>query len=149
VVATTHLAWGDPNEDVRIWQLSILLDELKNFSERWVVLCGDFNSRPESQVYQLLSSYFRSAYEGVEPAVATSSNANSQGGAGFAETIDYCWLLHREMLLERRLCLPQKAALRMLLGGQPSPAPVPTLLSGGKWPSDHLPVGVDVNWQSS
>jgi len=146
VVATTHLAWGDKNEDVRIWQLTRLLHELAAFQCTYAIVCGDLNCVPSGDVYALLASHFQSAYDGAEDTLATTSNANSKGGAGFVETIDYCWVYKGGLDLCRRLKLPLKETLRTLLGGQPAPAAIPTLVSSGKWPSDHLPVGVDVSW---
>lgn len=166
-----HLAWGSESEDVRLWQLGVLLRELEQFSEDSfpVVLCGDLNSRPDGELYnRLVSAGFRSAYHGLEADLATTSSASSCKGTGFAETIDYCWLrpgVHgcasdcsadsaaeasADAMILQRLRLPSKIALRELLGGTPvSDAigiipPVPTLFASGGWPSDHLPVGVDV-----
>lgn len=148
VVATTHLAWGDKNEDVRMWQLTRLLTELAAFQCTYAIVCGDLNCVSTGEVYKTLASHFQSAYDGAEDKLATTSNANSKGGDGFVETIDYCWVYRGGLELCRRLKLPLKETLRTLLGGQPAPAAIPTLVSSGKWPSDHLPVGVDVSWPS-
>lgn len=145
VVVTTHLAWGAHNEDVRLWQLSFLLHELRNFPLDRVIFCGDLNSRCTGEVYDLLSGLFDSVYAGREADTATATNANSEGGIGFAETIDYCWLSQNSALrLRGRLNLPSKASLRKALSAAPEPAPIPTLVATGCWPSDHLPVGAEV-----
>ena len=95
-----------------------MLHILKN-----LVLCGDFNSRPDGEVYKLLCSGFLSAYCGFELVVTTCSNARSNDGAGFAETIDYCWMARASAAaLRRRLRLPTKGELRELLKGSPEPA---------------------------
>jgi len=143
IVVCTHLAWGDDKEDVRLWQLSKILDVLKDV-DRPVILCGDLNSTPDSRVRELLASVFDSAYEGLEELSVTTANANSYEGEGFAKTIDYVWLSKSGLQLQHPLQLPQKEELRALLKGNDS-EPIPTLLSAGTWPSDHLPVGAEIN----
>merc|ERR1711971_953886 len=66
VVATTHLAWGRTDEDVRLWQLSILLAFLHRIGNENIVLCGDFNAVYGGRVHSLLSARLVSAYSGVE-----------------------------------------------------------------------------------
>lgn len=95
-------------------------------------------------MHAFMCANFVSAYWDVEPKTATATNAMFQEGTGFAETIDYCWLRGPGLRLQRRLKLPSKEELRRLLGGSPTPAPVPTLVANGSWPSDHLPLAVDV-----
>jgi len=143
LVVTAHLVWGEFSEDIRQWQLQVLQSAVEKFDSSCVVFCGDFNSLPGGQVHKYLSSMYCSAYEGLEASVVT--NTNAAAGDGFAETIDYCWLLRDgDAHLRRRIRLPTRDALRSMLGGAPAPAPVPTLVAAGLWPSDHLPVGVDV-----
>ncbi|CAK0812450.1 unnamed protein product, partial [Prorocentrum cordatum] len=144
IVATTHLACGPLSEDARLWQLSVLLNTLQGTGCRRVLICGDFNCVPGGKVHELMSKTFLSAYRDVELTSATVSNAMSEEGKGFAETIDYCWLRSPFVQLQRRLRLPSKDELRTLLNGPPAPAPVPTLVAQGSWPSDHLPVAVDI-----
>lgn len=144
VVANTHLACGLIAEDVRLWQLSILLTHLQHLDANRTVLCGDFNSIPGGYVHSFLSSRFRSVFADVEAGVATSSNALSEGLKGFADTIDYCWLLGTGAQAVQRARLPSKEELRRLLKGRPAPSPIPTLVADGTWPSDHLPIVVDL-----
>jgi len=58
-VCNTHIHW-DPNFlDVKLWQTHILIKELEKFNVRQnlpIILCGDFNSKPESSVYEFLST---------------------------------------------------------------------------------------------
>lgn len=149
VIVNTHLACGLIAEDVRLWQLSILLSYLQNFPLSCTVLCGDFNSIPGGFVHRLLSSRFRSVYGDVEAGMATSSNALSEDNKGFADTIDYCWLLGSGVQAHRRLKLPSKEELRRLLRGRAAPTPIPTLVAEGSWPSDHLPIVVDFAFANS
>lgn len=58
-VANTHIYWDPEYDDVKLWQTSILCQELeKMISGRQLplVLCGDFNSMEDSSVFDLLSS---------------------------------------------------------------------------------------------
>lgn len=58
-VCNTHIHW-DPNFlDVKLWQTHMLIKELEKFNVRQslpIVLCGDFNSLPDSSVYEFLST---------------------------------------------------------------------------------------------
>jgi CCR4-NOT transcription complex subunit 6 len=57
-VANTHMHWNPEYADVKLWQTHTLIKELEEFVLRrgWpLVLCGDFNSEPDSSVYQLLT----------------------------------------------------------------------------------------------
>jgi CCR4-NOT transcription complex subunit 6 len=56
-VANTHIYWDPEFEDVKLWQTWVLCQELEKLvSDRNLpmLLCGDFNSMPESAVYDLL-----------------------------------------------------------------------------------------------
>jgi endonuclease/exonuclease/phosphatase family metal-dependent hydrolase len=58
-VANTHIYWDPEYEDVKLWQTWVLCQELEKLVlERQLpmLLCGDFNSMPDSAVYDLLSS---------------------------------------------------------------------------------------------
>jgi len=144
IIATTHLAWAPDNEAVRLWQVAVLLGEVQRFRSDRVVICGDFNSCPGGEVHRTLSSAFLSTYGDIETSRATSTNATADGGNGFAEMIDYCWLLRGGVRLSRRLCLPTLDELRLWLGSDSALGPVPTLVASGRWPSDHLPVAAEV-----
>ena len=58
-VCNTHIHW-DPNFlDVKLWQTHMLIKELEKFNVPQnlpIVLCGDFNSQPDSSVYEFLST---------------------------------------------------------------------------------------------
>lgn len=70
LVANTHLYWDPEFADVKLWQTDCLvreleqavtnptkqLDSFSNASPLPVVLCGDFNSEPDSAVYKLITS---------------------------------------------------------------------------------------------
>ena len=59
-VANTHLYSNKDSPDVKLWQTLHLLQELETFvmargTNLPLMICGDFNSTPESAVYDLLS----------------------------------------------------------------------------------------------
>jgi CCR4-NOT transcription complex subunit 6 len=58
-VANTHIYWDPEYEDVKLWQTWVLCQELEKLvwdRQLPMLLCGDFNSMPDSAVYDLLSS---------------------------------------------------------------------------------------------
>eukprot|EP00435_Cladocopium_sp_Y103_P003987 s2914_g1.t1 len=145
LVATTHLTCGEEAEELRVAQAKILLRTIEQFGNEQVLLCGDLNSLPNSDTYNFLSQSLHSAYQDLEDdenGLCTATNANVCGEQGFAEIIDYCFLWDKDSL-RHRWRPPTKASLRDQLGATASEA-VPTLLRGGRWPSDHFPVAVDL-----
>lgn len=68
VVATTHLFWDPLQEDVKLLQSRRLLHHLEEFARDPQLMCtilaGDFNSLPDSKVYEFIRSQgnFGSAY---------------------------------------------------------------------------------------
>jgi len=59
-VVNTHLYWNPFRESVRVAQAVKLLDWLE--SRRPVVVCGDFNARPNARSQAVLAARFISAY---------------------------------------------------------------------------------------
>lgn len=68
-VATTHLHWDPQFNDVKTFQVGVLLDHLEELLKEHgsgssrqdvkkspVIICGDFNSQQDSAVYELLST---------------------------------------------------------------------------------------------
>lgn len=58
-VANTHIFWDPEYADVKLWQTWVLCQELSKLvlsRDLPLLLCGDFNSVPDSAVYQLLST---------------------------------------------------------------------------------------------
>ncbi|KAI3402690.1 hypothetical protein KGF56_004571 [Candida oxycetoniae] len=57
-VANTHLYWSPKFNDVKVLQTKLLLNELESFingeEDTCVILLGDLNSNPQSDVYKLL-----------------------------------------------------------------------------------------------
>lgn len=56
-VCNTHL--DTQNDEVRIAQLNILLEQVGSYMDKYpTVFCGDFNARPDSQVYAQVTARF-------------------------------------------------------------------------------------------
>lgn len=57
-IANTHIYWDPEYPDVKLWQAHYLLQELEGIAGNRMlplVLCGDFNSTPESAVVEFLA----------------------------------------------------------------------------------------------
>lgn len=75
-IANTHLYSNKDFPDVKLWQAWQLLQELESFiigrgSSLPLIICGDFNSTPDTAVYDLLS---RQAVHPGHPDVNVASN---------------------------------------------------------------------------
>jgi CCR4-NOT transcription complex subunit 6 len=66
LIANTHLHWDPMYSDVKVIQSALLIDEVQKCSTLWsrkynnsvalpVIVCGDFNSLPESGVVEFLA----------------------------------------------------------------------------------------------
>lgn len=58
-VANTHMYWDPEFAEVKLWQTWVLCQELQKLvlpRDLPLILCGDFNSEPDSSVYELLST---------------------------------------------------------------------------------------------
>lgn len=170
-VATTHLKakTGSHNEKLRLQQSEQLLQRLSNLQYKTgqsdtIIVCGDFNAPPTSDVYKLLHEHrlgLRSAYAaqgfdtqgtviGQSTFVQVSGGGLSHGGASSEppfttwkfrsagekkETIDYIWYASSGQLqLCGRLVLPSEADI-----GQDA-LPLSSI------PSDHLPLLCEFQW---
>ena len=60
LVANAHLHWDPSYRDVKLLQTAMLLDEIERFlpknSRIPVLVCGDFNSKPDSGVYHFIQN---------------------------------------------------------------------------------------------
>jgi len=75
-IANTHLYSNKDHPDVKLWQTWQLLQELESFimtrgTNLPLIICGDFNSSPDSAVYDLL---MRQSVHPGHPDVNVSSN---------------------------------------------------------------------------
>lgn len=105
-VCTTHITSNPKFSDIKILQSYLIARKLEKYKR--VIFCGDFNSKPDSKVYELLNSgstkypyygklkiknKFSSFYKllhGDELNITThTSNLFTRK---FTETIDYIWI---------------------------------------------------------
>ncbi|XP_050377086.1 carbon catabolite repressor protein 4 homolog 3 [Argentina anserina] len=60
VIGNIHVLYNPKRGEVKLGQIRFLISKAQILSERWgnapVVLCGDFNSTPESAIYKFLST---------------------------------------------------------------------------------------------
>lgn len=73
--------------------------------ERPVILCGDFNTRPEGRVYERLTQTFQDAWAKVGAGDGFSFPAHSAN-----RRIDYIWFTHPDMVKPLKAWLPQSEA---------------------------------------
>lgn len=74
-VVNTHLYSNQNRPDVKLWQTAVLIHEMEQFvSHRDVglIICGDFNSEPESAVYEFIRN---GSIHGVHPELEHIENS--------------------------------------------------------------------------
>ena len=165
-VANTHIFWDPDYPDVKLWQTYYLLRELERItgsSQMPLVLCGDFNSTPESSVFDLITTgdvnpkHVDLVYDklGILSPVTSQSHPFSLVSAmtsvtgseppltnytgQFKGVLDYVWL---NDLLAAVACLeiPSEDKLR---GIDDTPLP------NSVFPSDHVAICVDIRLASN
>jgi CCR4-NOT transcription complex subunit 6 len=165
-VANTHIFWDPEYPDVKLWQTHFLLQELEGIAgsrQFPLVLCGDFNSTPESSVYELLAQEqvdpkhpdFIQDRVGILPPASqlthtlglVSAVALVTGGEPpvtnftqqFKGVLDYIWL-NESLAAVACLEMPSEDELR---GSDDTPLP------NTLFPSDHVAICVDIRMASS
>jgi len=162
VVANTHLYFSPPAAHIRLIQMEILLRQLRNLVEKFansgktvsVILGGDFNSVPERGLYHYLTRkeisktyndwYACGANEYVGTDLKHSFELFSAGGtpsytnfvAGFCGTLDYIYVDSSSFELSRCIPLPEHSDVLKEIA-----------LPNRLFPSDHLPLVVDLKWK--
>ncbi len=162
LVCNTHLFWDPEYADVKLWQAHMLVRELEQFVSKErvpVILCGDFNSEPDTSVTKLLG---RNAVHGklhstllpedmpADPAhILPSRDVLSHGlmlqsayasvlgsdpvftnyTEGYKGTLDYVYFSSDQLAAVAVLNIPSDKALQ-----EYSNKPLPN----EQWPSDHL-----------
>ncbi|GAQ84331.1 CCR4-NOT transcription complex subunit 6 [Klebsormidium nitens] len=164
LLATTHLKakTGADNDATRAIQIKQLLKRIAALADSTVpvVLCGDFNCSPDSDVCAALRTHSLGLADAFAQPVASTSelwvdaessagNDSGNGRAGAPEgrafttwkfrpggekkdTIDYIW--YRGLDLVRRRRLPTSE----MIG--------PSALPSRRHPSDHIPVCCELAW---
>lgn len=97
VVSNTHLLFNPKRGDIKLAQLMVLLAEIDKCAStdgpghvyHSVIMCGDFNSLPHSDIYKLIVMGFLD-YEDLE--IRNISGQEKQGSAGSS----WCPLLKRD-----------------------------------------------------
>ncbi|HYI14051.1 MAG TPA: endonuclease/exonuclease/phosphatase family protein [Thermomicrobiales bacterium] len=90
----THLHHAAEDDVLRREQAERIADWIERSPDEFVVLVGDFNSEPETDVVQLLTDRFQSAYRiahGTEPDLTAPTPLNATEAARFS-TIDYIFV---------------------------------------------------------
>ena len=143
VLATTHIFWDPEQPDVKLIQVLKILQELKTFARdsEPIILAGDFNSLPESQVYIELVKEYSSAFAKYQDNRNEPEFTNVNGVLpdnktyAFAGTLDY--ILYSPNIFQVEYLMPlmtKEEAIREIS--------LPNSVQG----SDHLPLLCVLNW---
>jgi CCR4-NOT transcription complex subunit 6 len=165
-VVNTHLYSNHQRPDVKIWQCLTLLREIEHFvvqRDLPLLICGDFNSEPDSAVYQLLADRCvmgnHPELDGhpisVLPEVHQISHnldlASVYGTAlgqeplytnytgSFRGTLDYIWFTPAKLRVLTIAAIPEVDILETAGEALPNP----------QYPSDHLSMCCDVQLAAS
>ena len=133
LVCSTHIFWDPQYSDVKVQQAKRLVEECERFVDErasagsdvrpHVIIGGDFNSEPDSDVYRVMTATFSSASSGREPAFTNVTPS-------FTACIDYIFVSDG-ITVTRVKEQPRRETLGEGLPNETHP-------------SDHLPVVVDV-----
>jgi len=175
-VATTHMYWDPDYADVKLWQSYILAQELEKLvlhRQLPLVLCGDFNSLVDSSVYEFLmtqqvthgedvygeggvgdvchilpSRHLHSSQHGQHhPPTLTHHLALTSAYASIGEpkytnftghfvgVLDYVFYSRRHLRWVSVMEVEEEKKLRQY-----------TALPSPLYPSDHLPLVVELEW---
>lgn len=170
-IANTHLYSNPQRPDVKLWQCLSLVRELEQFltqRDLALLLCGDFNSEPDSAVYEFLSDgqlnrphpeleqqgqqhpvHVLPDLQDIYHSLNLSSSMGSVMGAeplftnytaNFKGTLDYIFYSNQRLYVTAANNLPSAQELQFSSGeGLPSAC----------YPSDHLLLCCDVAIASS
>jgi len=159
IVANAHAFWDPAFSDVKLIQVAMLMEELDDLASKWakrkddrspsypdgtkipLVICGDFNSIPDSGVYEYMSKGtvssthpdFRSHRYGKftevgmsHPFGLRSAYAQGPGGKellpftnytpGFQGVIDYIWYSTSALSVEAVMEEPEAAYIENVVG---------------------------------
>ncbi|KAI7891131.1 Endonuclease/exonuclease/phosphatase [Mucor mucedo] len=178
LVVNSHIHWHPQDADVKLVQTGMLMDELDKFAAKHLkppsgspqgptysstmqlptVICGDFNSTPDSGVYEFLSksvvrqdhpdfgNYMYGNYttEGLSHRLALKSTYSPVGELdmtnytpGYKGTLDYIWYTNNTMDVMSLLGGISQEYLDKVVGF-PNP----------HFPSDHIPLMAELRLKS-
>jgi len=155
-VANTHIYWDPEKSDVKLFQVYALLHHLETLALTCpLIVAGDFNSEPDSAVYELLSTGMVSPNHKdlqQDPVnvlsrlqLGTSLNLSSSYAIlgrepeftnytlGYVGTLDYIWYSPDSLRVVSLLQMPDEAALFNVNGKMQQHKSIPNEL----WSSDH------------
>ncbi|XP_061583006.1 2',5'-phosphodiesterase 12 [Cololabis saira] len=159
VVANTHLYWHPKGGNVRLVQMGVALKHVSHVIAEVaprapLVFCGDFNSTPNSGVYQLLSEgaiplqhadwsssgpeescsmELSSGFPPLQSAYGLPAYTNYVGG--FHGCLDYIFLQAESMKVEQVIPLPSHQEVTTY-----------EALPSVAHPSDHIALVCDLRW---
>lgn len=158
-VVTTHLHWDPKFNDVKTFQVGVLLDHLESLLKEEhpkrdtkktpLLICGDFNSYPDSAVYELLSTgsvknhledngrdFGYMSQKQFNHHLALNSCYNSIGELpftnftpSFTNVIDYIWYSTQSLRVRGLLGEIDEDYVNKFIG-----------FPNDKFPSDHIPL---------
>lgn len=165
IVANTHLFWDPELTDVKLFQVDAFLQELEMMSQRVgadtpVIIGGDFNSEPNSSVYELMSTgacsgrddmaddtygvlgtcrlqhalHLRSSYSlaGAEPMYTNYTST-------YVGTLDYIWYTPESMVATALMEVPDERTLFSTALDSDGVDGLPNT----QWSSDHIALCTD------
>jgi len=163
-VCNTHIFWDPEYSDVKLWQTHMLIKELEKFNvgrNLPLILCGDFNSMPDSSVYEFLTTGSVRAVHpdlkrnpcGITPAASEfrhdlqlqSAFVSTLGSepqftnftGDFVGTLDYLFSTTDRLQAAAVHAVPTEEVLRKQ---SDSPLPNP------QYPSDHIALCADFHF---
>ena len=130
IIATTHLT-GDPNLDnVRKKEIESIFSRFSGFDNIPQILCGDFNLRPYSDLYNIISKKMNSTYKKIynnEPDYTFRTDK-------IRSVVDYCWINLKVTPLKELSNINNLSSTYEKDG---------KFLPRDVWFSDHLPMAFD------
>ncbi|CAO3644494.1 unnamed protein product [Mucor hiemalis] len=178
IVANSHIHWDPSDADVKLVQVGVLMDEIDGFAKKHLacttnnskspaynsadkvplVICGDFNSAPDSGVYEFFSkgviqqnhddfgSHCYGSYttEGLSHSFSLKSSYNSiqelpftNYTPGFKGVLDYIWHSSNTLEVVSLLGAIDSEYLSKVVG-----------FPNAHFPSDHIPLVTELRFKT-
>ncbi|KAI9478022.1 MAG: Endonuclease/exonuclease/phosphatase [Benjaminiella poitrasii] len=164
VVANSHVHWVPSDADVKLVQVGVLMDELERFTRKHsttllpTVISGDFNSTPDSGVYEFFSkgliqqghddfgnhSYGTYTTEGLSHPFQLKSAYSHLGELpftnytpGYKGVLDYIWYTANTLDVVSLLGPIDHDYLSKVVG-----------FPNAHFPSDHIPIMVELKFKT-